>query len=161
MLWVKRMREQPEYLLNDPKQSLLLTAEHRQINASNFIDKAQEQLKLIMDWNPGTAKEQELQSSWNAPVEVVDPLPEPSERLHPIRLTPKGPPAQPSMIRGELPSLPNTSTPSGGIVLPGAAPSTASSSSGNRPSLDPWSSKGPKIVPPGAVIQLGPSREKK
>lgn len=181
LAWAKRMREQPEWLLNNPIFSELATLDHQRIHDLPFAQRKHEQEKLLADWNPGSRAEQSLQSSWaSSPpgspesVTVGEVLSEASPKeegtepqvvLAPISA--KGPAPSPSVFQGELPKLPNVSTPPGGILLPGAVPSGQAPGSGSdsggssTPARvhDVWSSSAPKVVQPGAVIRMGPSRK--
>jgi hypothetical protein len=162
LTWVKRMRDQPEWLLNNPIFSELATLDHQRIHELQFPQRKQEQEKLLLDWNPGSKQDQALQDSWESPppAEQAEQAEQAEPSSTPVITAPsisaKGPAPSPSAFQGDLPKLPNISTPQGGIVLSqpaGSAPSPTTSIH------DVWSTTGPKVVQPGAVIRLGPSRK--
>lgn len=131
--WSQRMREQPEYLLNNPIFSPIATSEHKTLAAQDFASLNQKAERLEV-----SAKAQD----WNIPTQEPV-LAAPGTRPPPSPKTPN------SAAESKAPAKKqrNTPVPSGGHIIGGSSPPVE-----ERDSWTP-TAKG-TIIQPGTKIVL-------
>jgi len=156
--WVERMRDQPDYLINDPIFSDLLSHAHKALAAQDFpLRNAQaERLEISsqqQDWSvpapgavlvpQGRVVPDDPHAFDDPPEEPEVPLPEPDLPQAPAPLpTPKPVPVPKPSAKPA-----NTPMPKGGFLLgPASAPA---------PPVDPWTpTTSATMVLPGAKVVL-------
>lgn len=156
--WVKRMQEQPDYLINDPIFSDLLSHAHRTLAGQDFASRNAQAERLEIadqqqDWSipaPDAKLPPPLPSAPISPVSMDDPpeeLPEelPEEIVPPV--APPPPPPPPPRPRPPAnpikPAKTNTPMPKGGVMIGPSAPEP-----------DPWTptNRGTMITPGATVV---------